>query len=136
MHLPLLTCHAPFTGASSLKLYARCFAASAAVSRHRIQQQDRPNMFASLFRCNFCREDLKRTRTNPVTCLTMVFGIRRYRCPHCFAPYWRPCGLLRMLMCPVETYKSCCKPSESSEQPGRIVPSDQTASIQKSDSNA
>ena len=62
-------------------------------------ENDRPKMLSSLFRCPFCRRDLKAECATPVTYITMCFGIRLYRCPHCYWLYWRPCGPLKYLLC-------------------------------------
>lgn len=75
------------------------------------------------------------TRANVGGYLTMVVGIRRYRCPHCFEPYWRPCRLLKILICPVEAYNTYFKPVERSDRSScRIFLPDQTATVQETES--
>ncbi|MEZ6059096.1 MAG: hypothetical protein R3C19_01915 [Planctomycetaceae bacterium] len=35
--------------------------------------------------------------------LKLVIGLRPYECPHCFTVYYRPIGLIRMLLCPYDS---------------------------------
>ncbi len=91
-------------------------------------------MLSWLFRCPFCRRNLKAECANLVTYITMCFGVRLYRCPHCYWLYWRPGGLLKYMLCwlgplgtPVKSHKKKNGTGHVSQQKSPTA-SDETAS--------
>ncbi len=62
--------------------------------------ESRPIMISDIFRCPFCRRRLRRAPSGLPGLILAVFGLRRCYCPHCFSEYWRPGGLLYLLLLP------------------------------------
>lgn len=55
------------------------------------------------YRCGFCREVLRPRRGGVYQKLLPLFGVRVYKCPHCFGCRVLPCGWLKLLTLPFWT---------------------------------
>lgn len=64
-------------------------------------------MFSRIFRCGFCRKDLRPARFSLLRTLLFPVGIRKYHCPHCFTPCWRPNELVRIFLLPFTLLEWC-----------------------------
>jgi hypothetical protein len=63
--------------------------------------QHSPSWKKSLqYKCSFCREYLRKVPLTAFWLMLLLFGFRRYYCPHCFQMRVRPGGWLKMALAP------------------------------------